>query len=234
MPISFKQNDGRLFLFYTRNKKTYERNDWIQFYRGWKGVCFKIGIGGYFDRRVQLDFSFGWGQFFIDLPIYTKYNECDPPRYGFYYYESAIWLCLGRKTKKISMPYEYTWVRTSNLKKDGEWEHETPGQSKNFYEDKWDGILWKETYPYTYVLKSGEVQHRRATLRVEEREWRQKWLKWAHLFSKKRKSINVDFDGEVGERTGSWKGGCTGCGYTMNYGELPEQTLRRMEKDRKF
>ena len=57
---------------------------------------------------------------------------------------------------------------------------------------------------------------------------------WTSLFSKKRRSIDIDFNDEVGEETGSWKGGCTGCGYTMLDGELPEQTLRRMEKERKF
>ena len=47
-------------------------------------------------------------------------------------------------------------------------------------------------------------------------------------------SIGVSFDGEVGEETGSWKGGCVGCGYEMLPGEVPLDTLRRMERDRKF
>jgi hypothetical protein len=40
--------------------------------------------------------------------------------------------------------------------------------------------------------------------------------------------------GEVGERTGSYKGGTLGCSHKMLKGETPLQTLRRMEKERKF
>ena len=38
----------------------------------------------------------------------------------------------------------------------------------------------------------------------------------------------------VGERVNSWKGGTVGCSYSMLKGETPEQTLRRMEKEREF
>ena len=45
-----------------------------------------------------------------------------------------------------------------------------------------------------------------------------------------RKSDGKDFqDGEVGEQSGSWKGGVIGTGYTMKRGETAEMTLRRME-----
>jgi hypothetical protein len=44
----------------------------------------------------------------------------------------------------------------------------------------------------------------------------------------------VVFSAEVGERSGSWKGGCIGCGYDLLPDELPEECLRRMERDRKF
>jgi len=44
----------------------------------------------------------------------------------------------------------------------------------------------------------------------------------------------VKFSDEVGERTGSWKGGVIGTGSEMRPGESPEQCLRRMERERKF
>ena len=88
--------------------------------------------------------------------------------------------------------------------------------------------------PYHYTLKRGEVQERQATVYVERRAWRPKWFTWTPLFEKSIQSISVEFSDEVGERTGSWKGGCTGCGYTMLPGETPEQTLRRMERERVF
>lgn len=44
----------------------------------------------------------------------------------------------------------------------------------------------------------------------------------------------VEFDDEVGERTGSWKGGCTGCSYEWERNETMLSALRRMEATRKF
>lgn len=90
-----------------------------------------------------------------------------------------------------------------------------------------------ETYDYTYTLKSGEVQKFKATVFIERMTWRMRW--WPLLpFKKVRTSISVDFDGEVGEGAGSWKGGTIGCGYDMRHGETPLECLRRMERERKF
>lgn len=54
------------------------------------------------------------------------------------------------------------------------------------------------------------------------------WPSWI------KESINVDFDGEVGERTGSWKGGTIGCGYDLLPDETMLDALRRMERNRTF
>jgi len=89
-------------------------------------------------------------------------------------------------------------------------------------------------FPYTYVLRGGEVQNRIATVYVDRMAWRRRGFTWSRLFEKERQSISVEFDDEVGERTGSWKGGCVGCGWEMLPGETPEETLRRMESERKF
>lgn len=88
-------------------------------------------------------------------------------------------------------------------------------------------------YPYRYVLKNGTVQERTASVHISLMEWRARW--WPLIpIQKTSKSIGVNFSEEVGEGSGSWKGGCTGCGYEMLPGETAEQTLRRMERDRKF
>lgn len=91
-------------------------------------------------------------------------------------------------------------------------------------------------FPYTYVLRSGEVQHRTATVTVERMTWcwRLFWRLGVWFPKRVRTSIWVKFSDEVGERTGSWKGGTVGCGYDIRPGETPEQALRRMEADRKF
>ena len=120
--------------------------------------------------------------------------------------------------------------------KDGTWEHETKDNRKSFYKDEWKEKRWSETHPYKYTLNSGEVQERLATIEVKQMEWRPRWFKWTSLFQMVRTSIDIEFSDEVGERTGSWKGGTIGCSYAFilfPY-ESPYECLKRMEKERKF
>lgn len=105
----------------------------------------------------------------------------------------------------------------------GSWEHDKEPDGREEF-----------TYPYRYVLKNGTVQDRIATVHVERWEWRPRCLRWTSLFANVRISIDVRFSEEVGERSGSWKGGCIGCAYHMQPNETPLQALRRMEQDRKF
>jgi len=224
-------------------KYTVYKNDWLEFCTGFHKWSFKVSPAGYFDNRAQIHIAFIWGQWFISIPfIRSKYDECDPPDYGFYFYSPDTWIptsfvwCWGRKRYHYDMPWSLDWVRTSALRRDGGWEHEDKkNKNKSFWDmEKWNEILWFETYPYTYVLNSGEVQERNATVSVIEREWRPKWFKWTSAFSFTRRVIDINFDGEVGERSGSWKGGTVGCSYDLLKGETPLECLRRMEKERKF
>lgn len=91
-----------------------------------------------------------------------------------------------------------------------------------------------ETHDYTYTLASGEVQRRKATILHERVTLGRNIL--SHLGWPKRvkHAISVEFSGEVGEETGSWKGGTVACGYNMEPGETPLAALRRMEREREF
>lgn len=91
-----------------------------------------------------------------------------------------------------------------------------------------------ETHPYTYTLRSGHVQSVTATIHRERFTLSRKWFGWLPWLDKRLNTIDVRFSDEVGERAGSWKGGCIGCGYDMRPGETPLDTLRRMERERKF
>ena len=209
------------------------RNKWIEFCNKF-GFEFEYHVASYFDERPMLHILLGWGQLFIHLPFHTGIDECEPPRYGFYWFGSALWLCCGKKVYAFHAPWSWDWVRTSYLTKDGKWIHETKGNYLSCYNSVWEPVLWLEKYPYRYILKNGTIQNVIATVKVEEREWRRKFLRLTRLFNKVSRDIAVNFSGEVGERTGSWKGGCTGCGYEILPGEKPLDTLRRMEKERKF
>ena len=226
-------------------KRIYWSNSWLSFYPGFHKLSFTVSPAGYFDDRPQVNFSFGWGKFYTHLSFFRskKYtDECDPPRYGFYFYGEGLWfpdtfvICKGNKTKHIYLPWAYDWVRTSLMLKDGTWEHETKDNRKSFYKDEWKEKRWAETHPYKYTLNSGEVQERLATIEVKQMEWRPRWFKWTSLFQMVRTSIDIEFSDEVGERTGSWKGGTIGCSYAFilfPY-ESPYECLKRMEKERKF
>jgi hypothetical protein len=166
---------------------------------------------------------------------------CEAPRYGIYFHMNQLGLCYGKNTNLYDMPWSLDWVRTSALKIDGTWEHETKLSrlgatgTKNFWdESKWQGILFQEKHPYRYITKNGDIQDVTATIRVEEREWRWKWFKWLKWIRKIRKDIEIDFSNEIGEKKGSYKGGCVGCSYEMLPNEKPLETLKRMERERIF
>lgn len=91
-----------------------------------------------------------------------------------------------------------------------------------------------ETHDYTYTLRSGNVQRRRATILRERTTRGRHVLSRLGWLSRVSYSIDVKFDGEVGERSGSWKGGTVGCGHTMLPDETAIDALRRMERERKF
>ena len=231
---------------YPGKKKSYGYDDpWFSVY--WKkwnkpeGLRFTVSPASYFDNRAHIAICLFWVSFYINLPIYSTWDECEYPEYGFYYFENSLVLeyGYGHKNKKfIHMPWELDWVRTSRYKKDGTWEHEVKGGPRKEYneqQDIWDWyFIWTKRYPYHYVTKGGTVQDTMATVKIEEREWRPRWFKWTKLFAKVNTTIAVEFDDEMGNRRGSWKGGTTGCSYTMLPGETPYATLKRMERERSF
>lgn len=197
--------------------------------RSMRGCRPKLSIGLLgFEEGFTLDL-FG---LFFPLPFLNRFHQ-EPEelmdRWGFTYFERALQFCWRNKCKIVRMPWDFERIRHEVMTPSGQW---VP--FVGCWEDKEPDGRWEATYRYVYVLKNGTVQNREATIVVERREWRWLWFQWLPWPSKKRQSINVIFNDEVGERTGSWKGGCIGTGYDMLPGETPEQTLRRMERDRKF
>lgn len=208
-----------------------------------KGFEISYQLCGYFDNRPRIVLHLFLFRFIINLPFPNNWiDECDPPTWGIAYHNQIFWIYRGGKGNMsggnkwwtFNMPWSYDWVRTSALRADGCWEHDTKKTPKSFYQDIWKGILWEETHPYTYTLRSGKVQNRMAIIKVEEREWRMRWLKWVPIFRRISKDIKVDFNDEVGERSGSWKGGTVGCGYEMIGNETPLECLKRMQNEREF
>lgn len=123
---------------------------------------------------------------------------------------------------------------------DWPWTFHTLAYEQQLRDRSWRDVFdrsvqpYTESHPYTYVLKNGTVQSRTATVGKRRhilclRAFKAiGWPRWV------RESVDVEFDGEVGERAGSWKGGTIGCGYDLRAGETLLECLRRMEHDRKF
>ena len=203
---------------------------------------------------------FNWGSLYLHLPIYSKHDDCDPPHYfKFYFYgegnssdffkSDSFWIGWGTKLKKFDLPWAYEWMRTSRaikMTEDGrdvaEWLTEKSKRypkvtleetiSKNHWDEPYTSMLYKERHEYTYTFKDGSVQKVMCTVRISEREWRQHWLRWTSWRTKTRRTIDVDFDTEVGEETGSWKGGVMGTGNTMKPGQTIFEALQHMMKTR--
>lgn len=150
--------------------------------------------------------------------------------WGFHCIDRSLCIQRGIKNKYFEWPWAYRFISHEVRRADGSWteavESYDHGKGSDGREIRW--------FSYRYKLKSGTVQERTAEVHVSRRTWRMRWLSWTNLFDLVRPCIEVSFDDEVGERSGSWKGGTVGCGYDMVRGETVEQCLRRMERERIF
>lgn len=176
----------------------------IEFPSDWheqRRAWMRLGFG-----LFRVAFSFPWSR------VVPDESQCSGPTYGFTFFDTGLHLHWGKCNGTRADPFKL-------IRMPWEWRHR---EHKVLSEP--------EKYPYTYVLRSGEVQSRIATVTHETRLFTRPWLPFKRI----SRSISVDFDREVGERTGSWKGGVLGCGYEMLGTETPAQTLRRMERERQF
>lgn len=166
-------------------------------------------------RRGWLRVGAGLIRFAISFPwpwVSEDDGQCSGHTYGFVFFDDGLHLhwgkCKGKRTDPmtiIGMP----WRWKHRL-------HEVLGPP--------------EVHSYSYLLRSGEIQVREATIKPERRVWTRWWLP----FRRDEQYIRIEFNAEVGERSGSWKGGVMGCSFQMLYGETPRSALRRMERDRTF
>ncbi len=201
-----------------------------------------LNRGTYFDRRYAINVALGWGKFMIYLPFKTSLEEgCDMPRYGFAFHNDTFWIYKGGdyqdgqcQNQWLSwyLPYfswefdghwikdkDLNWVKMSRYRKDlgpEPWDFRKEG-------------AYTEVLPYTYTLRNGTVQERTATCTIEKRKWHRKWFPF---LTKTSQVIDIEFNDEVGERSGSWKGGTIGCSYDMLPEDTIETCLRRMEAER--
>lgn len=228
-----KNHNGYLFRIFNK----YHEIAYAQI--GLSGLCAEIEFPSDWHERqaAWVRLGFGFFKFAFSFPwkwVVPDEYQCSGPTYGFTFFERTIHLhwgkCKGTRDdpiKIIYLPWDWDFYR-----------HTILNIHQNYYcdarelKEPWnppDEV--KQTYDYTYTLNSGEVQHRKATVFAEEREWRWHWFKWLPYPRKIQRTLSISFDKEVGERTGSWKGGVTGHGCALLPTESLEQCLRRYERN---
>lgn len=145
-----------------------------------------------------------------DEPQWSAFGSAD---YG-------VVLHWGQRRRSFDWPWAVFTVAYESQLPDGTWRSVFDSLPRPHFEE----------HPYTYTLASGEVQNRTATVSKRRHVLRRRWGWWKWI----KESIHVEFSDEVGERTGSWKGGTIGCGYDLRPGETLLECLRRMERERSF
>lgn len=203
--------------------------------------------GGYFDQRYAITVALGYGVLHIKLPFKTRLREgCDMPEYGITVHNDTLWIYKGGfydesigQVQDLNSSWSW-YLPFFSYEFDGHWVQNKDRQWVLMGSRHCDGPeSWKfretgaytEVHPYQYTLQSGEVQERTATCSIEKRKWHRKWFPFLTRISQ---VIDIEFSDEVGERSGSWKGGTIGCSYEMRPDDTIESCLRRMEKERKF
>lgn len=226
--------------------------EWI-FGRRTKGLALTLDFGyGEDDRgvcfHIALPFLFS---FYLVVP---GIHHCKESKVGISFHMGGIHLYTFTTTMesnskdpwwKRDHSWYWPWELRHHLTEVLEHKANLPGLAMPVWSDKgkrfMDGYDERvaaqksvsETYDYTYTLKSGEVQHRKATVFVSRMMWRARW--WPFIpIQKVSTTIDVSFDKEIGEGTGSYKGGVVGAGHEMKPGETPMETLIRMQKEVRF
>jgi hypothetical protein len=203
----------------------------------WGEISGRIGLAValcLFEEHFSLHLHLIWPNIFVRLPLKHWHREPHDgmESWGFSLCGDTwanIHLNWGTRTKIIHLPWDWSHVAWRVFRADGIWVQRGPGYQVPFVDGR-----QVESWPYRYVRRSGEVQERTATIYGEELEWRWRWFTWLPLTKKVRRSIYISFDHEVGEETGSWKGGCLGCSTEWREGESMRDALQRMERERKF
>lgn len=251
---------GRGWLYLgEKGKRPNERTIHCEWYLGKHARDFSATVSfGTGDDDAGLLFHLGIPWLFSIYLGMDRFYSCKECSFGMAIHNTAIWFYpltwrMESATKKDpwyrhhyswAFPWDWDWYSTEMLDCR---EHiaeaapvvwsETRKNRKRFLdgydEQKRIEASICEEHNYTYVRKNGQVQHRKAILHIKRRTWRMRW--WPLLpFKKVSTCIEVSFNEEIGEGVESWKGGTTGCGYTLLPLETPLECLRRMESERKF
>lgn len=185
-----------------------------------------------------------WDAATIDRLGRDWYWTIDRREYGFSLSDGFLNISLGRQTNDSSteqrwgcfLPWtQWRHVRRSFYGLEGEHVATLPPSKRFVLGDnsqwEWDRAIEESTPTASFTFDDFDGERITATTKIEEREWHfgTGLFKWLSLFRapKVRRSLDIHFSAEVGERKGSWKGGTIGHGIEMRPSELHEAAFRR-------
>lgn len=171
---------------------------------------------------------------FIRLPFLARWRR-EPAEvvesWGLTYCPSdgaTLHCSWGDRTRVFFMPWaDWRQVAHDVLRADGTWAPFVGSWER----DKEPDGRFVDEMPYRYTCEDGITQRVLARFYVERRV---RSLRRLPFVRRTTYAIAVEFSDEVGDRAGSWKGGCVGCGYDLKPGETPRECLKRMERERRF
>lgn len=190
-----------------------------------------------FEEHFSLNLRGLWLNVFIALPFLQRWHR-EPAEimesWGVSCRDGYLCFEWGHGRRKSFDLFWRHWVQVSHdvRRADGSWAPHVGSWEEGRDGKEPDG-RHLEVFPYRYLLKNGTLQERTATVHVERRERRLKCLRRLP-FGRVSYAIDVTFSDEVGERSGSWKGGTIGCSYGLKPGETAARCLKRMETERRF
>jgi hypothetical protein len=188
---------------------------------------------GHFSLYIHL----GYPSIYLKLPYFKREPKDGGmiDKWGFNFNTDFLHLNFGpNRGMVIDLPWSWSFVSHSVLQEDGTWTTDYYRDTPKMKTDDIRAHAQYEKHPYTYTPRYGATHTVQAAITTEKYEWRMKWLRRIPIFRKIRRCIDVNFEREIGEDVGSWKGGVIGCGYDMLPNETALDTLRRMERERKF
>jgi hypothetical protein len=178
---------------------------------------------------------FGYGTLFISLSYNTGLYQAEYASYGISYINHTIAIYYGLdkhnniKVKYIKMPWALIYIKTSILLKDElSWVDEN--QIGTDDKDK----IYSNNYPFTYTLKSGEMQNVTVTISIKKIERRYLIFKWTKLFAVENKVMHYYFSEFAGQHNCSYVKGTTGGNIEMLENETVLECLDRMKTEKIF
>lgn len=232
-------------------------------YRGHHNLAFHFEPEYDDERYMQLIIDTMWHSMFIHLPWWkvpegaNNQWENKSYRFGFYFYNTdakklfeLIVVFWKNWDKTFYMPWSYECHHIIIEGKDGRRyiEFYKDYKKRRIRAEKYNcrplpvtdifdiydkpTFYWEE--PYEYTLNDGKVQRCIGMYHIEEREWRPRATYWLPIFKITRKDLEIKLTDEIGEKSGTWKGGCTGFGRAILPGEDPHTAYQRIMKESKF